>query len=982
MEFMKKTLRFFSICLLAIAPVLVFAQDIEIKGTVTAADDGSPLPGVSVVIRGTSKGAITDASGKYTLQAPASSTLTLTYIGFKSVSEPVNGRTIIDFRLESDMQALSEVIVTGYHTQNLREVTGSVTSIKSKDIAQIPIASFDQALQGRAPGLLVQANSGQPGAAANILIRGKGSVLGSNTPLFIMDGVEITAQDFATLNPSDFDNISILKDASSTAQYGSRGANGVILISSKQGKAGKTKINYDFQTGYSTIPTNKLVLMNTEEKLQYELDRGNPYGWSQEELAELRQVHTDWEDVFFVKGKTNNHTLSASGGSGKTNYFVSASIFDQTGTVRNTGLKRYTGRVNVGSSAGDFDFGVNSTFGFSDFMNTSETNTGIATPLNAIRWTNSYEAPYTADGEYTQMVSGQPNALQELLENTNLRGQIKAVGNVYLQYNAPFLKGLSARTSWGGDFRSNESSAYVNPTTYAGGFATGGQGSYGRGYGKYFRYTGTTSLRYSPVLPTQHHLTVGLFNEIINTTSNSFSFTGYGLGGAFDNEAGITPGNATNGFIPAVGGTGSENALLSYFGDIKYGYKNRYFLDITGRRDGSSRFGDNRKWANFGSVGASWIVSDEDFFSAVKPYINELKYKISYGSSGNQAGIGDFQSRELYSRSVYAGVGGLVQSQLANADLQWERKSIFNTGIEFSTFKGRLTVTAEYYNSITSDLFLNRQLSRTTGYSSIVSNIGKLENKGWELFLDGDVIRAGDFRWSLNASLTRNKNTIKELIDGQEEIISGISINRIGEPMNSLYLVEYAGVNPENGNPLHIGADGAPTEAYSPDFRKIVGSTEVPFFGGFGTALSYKGVAVEAFFSFVSGNSIFNNDRANVENPAYVWDNLSAELTTFWKQQGDVTQIPRPGAVFRSGTTRFVEDGDFVRLRNLNVSYTLPRLLTDPLKISTIKLFAQGQNLFTWSDFKGFDPEMSSGTLTGAQYPALRTVTFGINVGF
>lgn len=977
---MRQLLPKLLLCLLL--PAMLKAQEIEISGTITAAEDGSPLPGVSVIIKETLKGALTDVNGKYKITAPSNGTLTLSYIGFKPVSQAIGGKTTWNFSMEADQQALSEVIVTGYHTQNLREVSGSITSIKSKDIAQVPLASFDQALQGRAPGLLVQANSGQPGAAANILIRGKGSVLGSNTPLYIMDGVEITAQDFATLNAADFDNISVLKDASSTAQYGSRGANGVILISSKQGKVGKTRVTYDFQTGYSTIPTNKLVLMNTAEKLQYEMERGNPYGWTEEDLTRLRGINTDWEDVFFVKGKTNAHTVSASGGAGKTTYFLSGSVFDQTGTVRNTGLKRYTGRVNVNSSAGDFDFGVNSTFGFSDFTNTSEANTTISTPLNAIRWTNPYETPYTESGAYTQMVSGQPNALQELLENTNLRGQNKAVGNVYLQYNAPFLKGLTARTSWGGDFRSNETSSYVNPTTYSGGFSTGGQGSYGRGYGKYFRYTGTTSLRYQVPMPELHTLTVGVYNEVVKNTSNSFNFTGYGLGGAFNNEAGITPGNATNGFIPFVGGTGSANALLSYFGDVKYSYKNRYFLDVNGRRDGSSRFGDNRKWANFGSVGLSWIVSDEEFFSGLKSTFNEVKYKVSYGSSGNQAGIGDFQSRELYSRSVYAGVGGLVQSQLANPNLQWERKSVFNTGIELSTFNGRLSFTAEYYNSITSDLFLNQQLSRTTGYSSITNNIGSLQNSGFEFFLDGDVIRAGGFKWALNASITLNKNKVKELIGGETEIISGNFINRIGEPMNSIYVVEYAGVNPENGNPLYYNKEGQAVETFSPDFRKIVGTGEVPFFGGFGTALSYKGVSVDAFFSFVSGNKIFNNDRSNVENPSYLYDNLSRELTTYWKKPGDITEIPRPGAVFRSGTTRFIEKGDFLRLRNVNVSYTLPSAIVNPLKINTIRLFAQGQNLFTWTKFKGFDPEMSTNSLTGAQYPALRTITFGLNVVF
>ncbi len=976
--------KFYFYLFLVLLPHFVWSQNRTITGSIKTSSDSSPLPGVSVYAKEhPTKGVLSDGKGNFSLDVPSNTTsLVFSFLGFETQQVTLGTSSVINVLLEEDHTELSELVVTGYGTQNQREVSGSIATVKSKDIGLVPIGSFEQSLQGRAPGILVQANSGQPGAAANILIRGKGSVLGSNDPLFLMDGVEITSQDFATLNPNDFESISILKDASSTSQYGSRGANGVVLITSKQGKAGKTKIDYNFQIGFSSIPTNKLKLMNSEEKLQYEMENGNPYGWTEAELAELRTVNVNWEDVFFRQGTTKNHTLSASGGSGKTTYFLSGSIFDQTGTVQNTGLKRYTGRANVASSAGDFSFGLNSTFGVSDLTNTSENNTGIGTPLNAIRWTNPYEGPYTSTGEYTQMVSGQPNALQELLENTNLRKQIKAVGNVFLQYDAPFLKGLKARTSWGGDFRSNESSSYVNPTTYSGGFSTGGQGSYGRGYGKYFRYTGTTSLHYSTGLGNNQNLSVSLFNEIINNNSNSFSFTGYGLRGAFENESGITPGNSTNGFIPAVTGTGSENALLSYFTDIKYSLSNKYFLELTGRRDGSSRFGDNRKWANFGSIGASWIVSDEEFFSGLKSAINQLKFKVSYGSAGNQAGIDDFQSRELFSRAVYAGAGGLYQSQLANPDLQWERKSTFNTGIELSTLDGRVNATIEYYNSITSDLFLNRQLSRTTGFSSITSNVGELQNKGVEFFIDGDVIRTKDFRWALNASLTYNKNQVRKLIGGETEIISGNIITRVGEPMNSFYLVEYAGVNPENGNPLYVDLDGNKTETYSPDFRKIVGTAEVPFFGGFGSSLSYKGLAADVFFSFVNGSSIFNNDRANVENPAYLWDNLSADMLTFWKQSGDMTQIPRPGAVFRSATTHFVESGNFLRLRNLNVSYTLPTSLVSKAKIGTVKFFAQGQNLFTWTKFRGFDPEMSRTALSGAQYPALRTITFGINVGF
>jgi TonB-dependent starch-binding outer membrane protein SusC len=975
---------------------VAFAQERTVSGKVTSMEDGGGLPGVNVMLKGSNIGTTTDLNGSYRISIPsAGGVLIFSFIGLATEEVNVGSRSIIDVSMKNDLKQLSEVVVTGYATQTQREVVGSVTAINARTISEMPMATFDQALQGRAPGVLIQAQSGQPGAAANVLIRGRGSVLGSNNPLFILDGIEISAGDFATLNQNDFESISVLKDAISTSQYGSRGANGVIVITTKKGQTGKAKLNYDVQTGFSRAPINRLELMNSAEKLEYELANGNPYDWTPAELEDLKKIETNWEDVFFKVGRTTNHTLSVSGASDKTSYFLSGAVLDQSGTVPTTGLKRYTGRANLESSAGDFTFGVNSSLGFSNFTNTSESNTGIATPLNAIRWTNPYEKPYVDDEKtiFTEMVSGQPNALQELLSNRNLRGQLKGVGNVYVNYSVPFVKGLSLRTNWGADYTSNESSRFVDPTTYSGQFALGNKGSFSRVYGKRFRYTGTTSATYATSFGSDHTLSVALFNEVVKSNANSFFFTGYGMGGPFQNESGITPGNATNGFIPAVGGNagdgndlsfevGGESALLSYFTMINYGFKDRYFISAGVRRDGSSRFGANKRYANFGSIGFSWIVSDEAFLSSLKGSIlNELKLKVSYGSSGNQAGIGSFQARELYSRSVYNGISGLGQFQLANPELQWERKTIFNSGIEATTFNGRIKTTVEFYNSLTTDLFLPRQLSRTTGYSSITSNIGELQNRGVEFLLEGDLIKAGGFSWSANASLTYNKNEVKKLVGDQKEIISGLTVNRVGEQMNSLYLVRYVGVNPQNGNAQYLNKDGELTETYSAADRVIVGSFETPFFGGFGSTLRFKGLELNGFFSFVKGNQVFNNDRVNVEDPSYLWDNLSRDLLNEWRTPGQVTNIPRSSQQMRSGTTRFVENGDFLRLRNISLSYSLPKSLLSNISVNSLRFFAQGQNLLTWTQFRGFDPEIATGSLTGAQYPALRTVTFGVNVG-
>ena len=976
---MRKFKSLLLVGLLCTAQIL-WAQT-QVTGRVTDAD-GAGIPGVTVSVKNTNSATVTGTDGAFSLSAPANSRLVFSYVGYLSVERAVTDAplSIALVRGESD---LTEVIVTGYKTISKRDFVGSANSISANRIRNVPLASFDQALQGQVPGILIQAQSGQPGAAASVLIRGRGSVLGSNTPLYILDGIQITAGDFSTLNPGDFETITVLKDAAATSAYGSRGANGVIVITSKKGRPGAIRLNYDVQYGYSTLPENKLKLMNSNEKLDYELANGNPYGWSAAEVDSLRKIDTNWEDVFFQKGKTAQHILNASGGSGKTTYFLSGSFFDQTGTVINTGLKRYTGRVNVESSAGDFGFGINSSFGYSTFSNTTENNTGIASPLNAIRWTNPYETPYDANGDYSAITSGQPNALQELLENSNLRQQYKGVGNIFLTYNAPFLEGLSFRTNWGGDFRINENSAYVDPTTAIGRASTGNRGSFGRGNAREFRYTGTTSVSYNRDFGTDHTFGISLFNEVVKSSARNFQFTGFGLGGPFENESGITPGTATNGFIPTVGGGGVDNALLSYFTDVRYGYKNRYFLSASARRDGSSRFGANRQYANFGSVGASWIVSDEPFMASLKNTVfNELKFKVSYGSAGNQEGIGSFESRELYGRSFYNGVSGLVQTQLANPELQWERKTTFNTGIELSTLKGRLRAGAEYYNSVTSDLFLNRQLSRTTGYTNLTSNIGELQNSGVELSLDGDIINTKNFVWKANVSLTYNRNRIKKLVGDQKEIIGGLTINRVGEAINSLFVVPYAGVNPDNGNQQFLDKEGKITEVFSPDDRVIVGSFEAPYFGGFGSSLNFKGFEVSAFFSFVKGNKIFNNDRTNVEYSQYYFDNLAKDLIKEWRNPGDITDVPGFNSNYEVAHTRYVENGDFLRFRNATVSYSLPAQWSNAVKLKSARIFAQGQNLFTWHNFLGFDPEISTGSLSGAQYPALRTITFGLNVGF
>ena len=420
--------------------------------------------------------------------------------------------------------------------------------------------------------------------------------------------------------------------------------------------------------------------------------------------------------------------------------------------------------------------------------------------------------------------------------------------------------------------------------------------------------------------------------------------------------------------------------MLSYFADANYGYRKKYYLSAGARRDGSSRLSSDQRWANFGQVGFSWIMSEEKFLQGANNWLNSLKYKISYGSVGSQ-GIGDFTTRELFGATVYNGVEGLALSNLPRS-LTRERKVIFNTGLEFTVFKGRLSGTVEVYRNLTKDLFLDRQLSRTSGFQSITNNLGQLENKGIEVSLNGDMIKTKNFTWSLEANYAYNRNKLLDQ-NGQSDNINGLLINRVGKPINSIYVVRYAGVDPANGDALYYKADGkTKTNIYDPGDRALIGPTDPPHFGGFSSTWNYKGINLDVLFSYAFGNYIYNNDRLNVENSIYWFSNLSAAMLREWQQPGDITDIPSAFNDLHAETTRFVEKGNYLRLRNITLSYTLPQSLMDKVKIKSLRFFAQGQNLYVWHNFLGYDPEVVTQILGGAQYPQLKTVTFGLNLGF
>ncbi len=963
----------------------ISAQQISVSGKVVSAEDGQAMPGINIVVKGTNGGTVTDTNGAYRVNASQDASLIFSFIGFETQEIKIAQRSVVDVVMKPDPKQLEEVVVTGYREENRRSLPGSVAVVKSDKLQNAPIASFDQALQGRVPGMLVSSGSGQPGTSAQVIIRGVKSISGGTSPLYVLDGVPIASGVFNTLNPNDFESITVLKDATAAALYGSRGANGVIVITTKKGKAGETQVNYSFQYGISYAPQNRLQVMNSAQKIDYELAVGGTplEQMTSEEIARLKKIDTNWQDVLFTQAATQQHDLSIQGGTDKTTFFISGNYTNQEGTVRNTGLKRYTAKFNLQHEATNLRIGFNSSLGYSKNQNTFEGNAYIGSPLNAVRWTNPYEKPYDDTGGYTKIRSGQPNALQELLENHRRFYDVKGIINAYVQYFIPSIEGLNVKTSWGTDYTQRETDAYYDKTTYTGTQQPGQAGAQVRGSSYNVNFVGTTSVNYQKSMG-DHEIFASVYHELVYNQNKSFSFTGYGINSNLKNDGGLT---VSGTYLPDLGGNNAEYALQSFFMESTYLYKKKYSFKGGIRTDASSKFGKNYQDAIFYSVGGNWRLSDESFFQPLASTVDFLKVYANFGTSGNQSGIDPYESLSLFATTSYGGNTGLYQSQPENPDLSWETVRSLNIGFEYAMLNNRLSGSVEFYNNTTLNMLLDAQLSRTTGFASRTQNVGRMSNTGIEIDITGTVLKMNDFSWTANANFTYNKNEIKQLVGG-DEIVQGNTILKVGYPYGTNYVVPYAGVNPANGDPLYYKKDGTLTNQYSTDDLVPYGTRFAPRFGGFTNTFSYKGIDLSIFFSWVQGNKVYNNDRTNVENPTYYADNLDRNMLRAWKQPGDITDVPRvqtagtPVAkAFQAQTTRFVEDGSFLRLRNVMLSYNLPAKWTSRVKLRNVRVFAQGQNLWTLFKFQGWDPELASGTLVGAQYPALRMVAAGVNIG-
>nr|WP_226904841.1 SusC/RagA family TonB-linked outer membrane protein [Pedobacter schmidteae] len=996
-------------------------KDVLVTGKVVDTE-GRPLPGISVKVSGLSVATATDGNGNFTLRIPdGNASLEFSSVGFLRQVVAVGNKTVINVILIPDSRGLQEVVITGYTNYEKSKSASASSLVTSDKINQVPGLTLDQILQGRAPGMSVISSSGQPGQNATVTIRGISSINGSRSPLMILDGIPIESGYMQTINPEDIESATVLKDASATALYGSRGANGVIVYVTKKGKAGRVAVSYNSQYGFSNLSRPNFVMMNTEERLRFEEEIGlegrnlGP-GWTYSPknpayaagtpasraradfiLDSLRNINTDWRDIFFQRGRFQEQQVSISGGNEKLRFYNSLNYYKQDGVAKRTGMERYALRSNLDFQDDKFSGSVNLSLGYSQssFIDGAG-NTTAGTPMSAVYYALPYEYPYASDGTLVHPgISSQPKynildqregtlALERLLNSTNKTDQFKSIVGVSFAYQIlPYLK---ASTRMGIDYRNSSDEAYINPDSYYGSRSNsntlGGKGRLDEASRRNFNIVSTTGLTYSQIFNNRHELEVSGFYEYLYNNFKSISYTGFGIDSRLpETPAGVT---VSSTFLPSLGGSKTTSALASIMGVARYTLDNKYTLTGSYRYDGSTTVAPKNKWRGFYSVGASWDAKKEDFLKDME-LIPDLKFRASYGTTASPF-ASEFNYLAFYGSTSYGGVAGIRPVTAGNVDYDWEFVKSLNIGFDLTLFKhSRLRLSADYYNKTTHNMFIDQPAPAPSGFGSLPLSSGLMRNRGVEFDISGDVIKTADFIWTIGANAGYNKNKILRVSDVTQFFPDGDTrIIQVGLPYGTYNAPQWAGVNPKTGEAQYYNPDGNITTTYNAAIQNTTrsGSFFPTFTGGFNTALTYKGFSASALFSFVSDVMRWNNEDLYNENQRYATSNQSIRmLEDRWKKEGDNAILQRFD-IPRNFTSKDIQDASFLRLRNVTLGYSLPKSILDHTKfIKGVKIFVQGQNLYTWTSWRGLDPE-NNDVYGRFQYPNTRTYTAGLNVNF
>ena len=961
-------------------------SNLTVKGVVTD-DTGVPIMGASVVVKGTSVGASTGMDGEYSITVPAEGkALEISYIGMITQVITINGQTTIDVQLKEDVSELDEVVVVAYGTQKKSDVTASVQSVSSKELTDITSPDVSTMLQGKASGVQVMQGSGQPGSLPSIRIRGLAAINGNVSPLWVVDGVIVHGT--PNLNPNEIESVSVLKDASATSLYGSRGANGVVVVTTKQGKTGKSQLTLSSKTGFSFFNQGNFEVMNGNQLYDYFgkfTNPGNIPDWFSEEVL---QNNYNWIDNSTKTGTVQDHTLTFTAGTEKSKTFISLGYYDETGTVKDYEFDRLSFRLN-------HDYKVNDRLTLKPkFAVNYNTRENRQHSLYQMYLNLPWDAPYDGEGNLINPrdFSGswygrdQSNYLYDLQWNYTKGTEFNLYSNFDVEFEIlPNLKFISTNSYT--LFRSDNKS-YTDPQS------TSGQAVNGELYQfdskRITRFT-NQMLRYSNTFG-DHSINALVAYEYNDYVYESMSATGRGLISG-DEVLGntVTPG--------AVGGTKNEYALQSVLVNANYGYADRYLAQVSLRRDGASNFGLDNQYGTFYSFSGGWNIHNEDFFNVEA--VDQLKLRASYGALGNRPD-NLYPQFELYSvDNPYDGRPAAALKQLRNDDLAWEKSYQTNIGLD-TRFFNKLNLSLEYYNKNTSDLLYFVKLPASSGYDGYWENIGGVKNIGYEASASFDAFATDTFSWSVGFNIGTNKNEITELFENQDIINNDTKIFRKGEDVNTWYMRKWLGVDTQTGDPLWEVVDPqtgekSQTSDYNSATRQKVGTASPDFYGGFNTRLAYKGITFSANFVFSKGGKIYNSSRelydADGAYPTYNQQVL-ADGWSRWEQPGDEATHPRlvygGNSLSNKISSRYLEDGSYLRLRNIRVGYTIPQTWLSSVGITNAELYLSGDNLLTFTDFSGMDPEVGVDPDNPIQgvgyysmlYPVSQRLTLGINLSF
>jgi TonB-dependent starch-binding outer membrane protein SusC len=951
----------------------LWAQTIPVSGTVTSATDNSPMPGVTVQIKGSQKGTITDINGFYKLEVASNATLVFTFIGMKPQEIPVDGRKTINVEMEEDRVDLGEVVVVGYSTTSKKLISGSVGTVNEDELKNIPMRTIDGVLQGKAAGVSINQNSGTPGGQNSIKMRGGSSINASNQPLIVIDGVPTITGSFgqigysgqeidamSDLNPNDIESFTILKDASATAIYGARASNGVILITTKKGNTQKTNVSLNTSYGWQTMPAERIPdLMNAAQ-------------WNEFKGTDVQGTDTDWMKEITQVAPTSNTELSVSSGNEKTRLFISGSYYGQDGTVRSTSFDRYSGRINVDHKLLPeltIGGGVSMTYSKNYRVEGDQTLYGPlpnALSIPAIYPVYNEDGSYNEDGPYA-------NPIAIINETVNVAYTNRNNGNIYLEYKCP--RGFTFTSKWGADIYNLREHEY-DPITTAQGLKYNGLGIEGTSYVS--NLVGSNVLQYVKSIDKIHN-----FEALAGISFEKYARrTTYIEATNFPNEDFQYITSAAT--IRAASAYALDRGMTSYFGQFKYNYMYKYIFTLTARADGSSKFGENNRFGYFPAASFAWRMSEETFMKNSE-VISDLKLRTSIGLTGND-GISDFASLGLYDGGYnYNQQAGIAPTQLPNPDLKWETTLQTGIGLDLGLFNDRISLIADVYYNRTSDLLLERPLTLSSGFTTITANIGEMENKGVEFVLNTDNLK-GELSWTTSFNFSANRNKVLKMYNGQPITDQGRGNNWVmeGEPIGVFVGYVCLGVDPTTGNLVYedLNADGSITT----DDREIIGNPNPDFTLGLTNTFGYKGFDFSFFLHSIYGNDIFNGTRIYIEGPTDL-DNQTTNVLRRWQNPGDITDIPRIGDDLKS--SRFIENGSFLRIKNVTFGYNLPKNLLQKIYMKSARIYVSGQNLYTFTTYSGMDPEVNYAStdniIMGTDfftYPQSRTILVGLNIGF